>query len=171
MSEAAREAFRTALTGPVGTEATFDTQGAKLWKRVTVTHVANDTVDVAGGPRSAVELRVVRHDAEGRADVRAETLYAIDRATGVMLRCESVTPMADGEVTQTIAGRSGRSGRLVDARRSGAASSSASRRRQTMALSRTTRVNLLLGNGHFLSHFYALCLPPSCSWPGRRRSR
>jgi MFS transporter, FSR family, fosmidomycin resistance protein len=29
-----------------------------------------------------------------------------------------------------------------------------------MALSRTTRVNLLLGNGHFLSHFYSLCLPP-----------
>ena len=29
-----------------------------------------------------------------------------------------------------------------------------------MALSRTTRVNLLLGNGHFLSHFYCLCLPP-----------
>ena len=29
-----------------------------------------------------------------------------------------------------------------------------------MALSRSTRVNLLLGNGHFLSHFYSLCLPP-----------
>jgi FSR family fosmidomycin resistance protein-like MFS transporter len=29
-----------------------------------------------------------------------------------------------------------------------------------MALSRTTRVNLLIGNGHFLSHFYQLCLPP-----------
>jgi predicted MFS family arabinose efflux permease len=29
-----------------------------------------------------------------------------------------------------------------------------------MALSRTTRVNILLGNGHFLSHFYGLCLPP-----------
>ena len=29
-----------------------------------------------------------------------------------------------------------------------------------MALSRTTRVNLLIGNGHFLSHFYSLCLPP-----------
>ena len=29
-----------------------------------------------------------------------------------------------------------------------------------MALSRTTRVNFLLGNGHFLSHFYSLCLPP-----------
>ena len=28
------------------------------------------------------------------------------------------------------------------------------------ALSRTTRVNLLIGNGHFLSHFYVLCLPP-----------
>jgi len=29
-----------------------------------------------------------------------------------------------------------------------------------MALSRTTRVNLLMANGHFLSHFYVLCLPP-----------
>jgi MFS family permease len=29
-----------------------------------------------------------------------------------------------------------------------------------MALSRTSRVNLLIGNGHFLSHFYVLCLPP-----------
>ena len=29
-----------------------------------------------------------------------------------------------------------------------------------MALGRSTRVNLLIGNGHFLSHFYALCLPP-----------
>ncbi|HVB69297.1 MAG TPA: MFS transporter [Acetobacteraceae bacterium] len=29
-----------------------------------------------------------------------------------------------------------------------------------MALSRTARVNFLIGNGHFLSHFYVLCLPP-----------
>ena len=29
-----------------------------------------------------------------------------------------------------------------------------------MALSRTTRVNFLISNGHFLSHFYVLCLPP-----------
>ena len=29
-----------------------------------------------------------------------------------------------------------------------------------MALSRTTRVNILIGSGHFLSHFYVLCLPP-----------
>jgi MFS family permease len=29
-----------------------------------------------------------------------------------------------------------------------------------MPLSRTTRVNILIGNGHFLSHFYVLCLPP-----------
>ena len=27
-------------------------------------------------------------------------------------------------------------------------------------LSRTTRVNALIGTGHFLSHFYVLCLPP-----------
>jgi FSR family fosmidomycin resistance protein-like MFS transporter len=29
-----------------------------------------------------------------------------------------------------------------------------------MSLSRSTRVNFLIGNGHFLSHFYVLCLPP-----------
>ncbi len=29
-----------------------------------------------------------------------------------------------------------------------------------MAVSRTTRVNLLISNGHFLSHFYVLTLPP-----------
>src|SRR6201989_569647 len=28
-----------------------------------------------------------------------------------------------------------------------------------MAFSRTSRVNILIGNGHFLSHFYVLCLP------------
>jgi|SRR5271165_6454098 len=28
------------------------------------------------------------------------------------------------------------------------------------AFGRDTRVNLLLGSGHFLSHFYQLCLPP-----------
>lgn len=34
-----------------------------------------------------------------------------------------------------------------------------------MALSRSTRVNILIGNGHFLSHFYVLCLPPMfLSW-------
>lgn len=27
-------------------------------------------------------------------------------------------------------------------------------------ISRDTRVNILIGNGHFLSHFYILCLPP-----------
>jgi MFS family permease len=36
-----------------------------------------------------------------------------------------------------------------------------------MALSRTTRVNLLIGTGHFLSHFYVLCLPPLfLAWQG-----
>jgi hypothetical protein len=101
MSEEARVAFRTALTGPVGTEASFDAEHARLWKRVTVTHVANNTVDVGGTPRPAVELRIVRHDAAGRPEVRAETRYAIDRATGVMLRSQNVTPMADGAVTTT----------------------------------------------------------------------
>ncbi len=101
MSDQARAAFRTALTGPVGTEASFEMQRAQLWKGVTVTHVANTTIEVAGQPRATLELRVVRHDAAGRPEVRAETRYAIDRATGVLLRSQSVTPMADGAVTTT----------------------------------------------------------------------
>lgn len=36
-----------------------------------------------------------------------------------------------------------------------------------MALSLTTRVNLLISNGHFLSHFYVLCLPTMfLTWKG-----
>jgi len=31
---------------------------------------------------------------------------------------------------------------------------------RSSAFGRDTRVNLLLGSGHFLSHFYQLCLPP-----------
>jgi hypothetical protein len=101
ISEQARQAFATALTGPVGTEALFRDDDARMWNAVTVTHAANHMVDVAGHLRPALELRVVRHDALGRSDVRAETHYTIDRATGVLLRSESVTPMADGGVTRT----------------------------------------------------------------------
>ncbi len=36
-----------------------------------------------------------------------------------------------------------------------------------MTISRSTRVNLLIGTGHFLSHFYVLCLPPMfIAWQG-----
>lgn len=101
MSDEARAALRAALTGPVGTEAAFDAQKAQLWKNVTVRHTANGTAIVDGTPRPALELQVVRHDAEGRPEVRAETRFWIDRRTGVLLRRESVTPMADGEVTKT----------------------------------------------------------------------
>src|SRR5215471_6384705 len=59
MSDNARAAFRAALTGPVGTEADFEMQRATMWKRVTVTHVANSMVEVSGTMRSALELRVV----------------------------------------------------------------------------------------------------------------
>jgi MFS transporter, FSR family, fosmidomycin resistance protein len=31
---------------------------------------------------------------------------------------------------------------------------------RSFTFSRDTRVNLMLGSGHFLSHFYQLCLPP-----------
>jgi len=101
ISEQARRAFFAALTGPVGTEALFRDDDARMWDDVTVAHAANRVVDVAGHPRPALVLHVVRHDALGRSDVRAEVHYIIDRATGVLLRSESVTPMADGGITRT----------------------------------------------------------------------
>src|SRR5262252_1773420 len=48
----------------------------------------------------------------------------------------------------------------VDGEQDGPASSGrANEGRSCMALSRSTRVNLLISNGHFLSHFYVLCMP------------
>ncbi len=38
-----------------------------------------------------------------------------------------------------------------------------------MPISRSNRVNLLIGTGHFLSHFYVLSLPP-LFLAGRARS-
>jgi hypothetical protein len=96
MTDQERQAFRTALTGPVGTETAFDTQHARMWNRVTITHVSNDILTVAGEKRPALELKVVQHDAQGRPQVRAETHHWIDRATGVMLKEQSVTPMQEG---------------------------------------------------------------------------
>src|SRR5512135_2947012 len=80
MTDEARTALRAALTGPVGTEASFELQNAEMWKSVTVTHIGNGTTLVAGRPRPALELKAVRHDAQGRPDVRAETRFWIDRA-------------------------------------------------------------------------------------------
>jgi hypothetical protein len=108
LSEQARAAISTALTGPVGTEASFETDRARLWSSITVAHIGNPLVEVGGQQRPALELRVVRHDALGRPDVRAETRYTIDRATGVLLRSESVTPMADGEVSTITSWQLGR---------------------------------------------------------------
>lgn len=108
MSEEARAAFRTVLTGPVGTEASFAAERSRLWDRVTIAHIANSVVDLGGQPRSSLELRVVRHDALDRPGVRSETRYTIDRQTGVLLRSESVTPMADGMVTTTTSWQVGK---------------------------------------------------------------
>jgi hypothetical protein len=101
ITEEERVAFQAALRGAVGTETSFDSHRAKLWKRVTVTHLANSTVSIANQPRPALELRVVHHDAHGRPRVRAEAHYWIDRATGILLRRQSVVPMANGKLQTT----------------------------------------------------------------------
>ncbi len=91
-----RQAVRAALTGPVGTETSFTAHGGKLWNAVTVTHVADPVLTVAGQPRPTVQLRRVLHDALGRHDVRAEALIWVDQATGIALRRQTITHMADG---------------------------------------------------------------------------
>lgn len=94
------EAIRTALQGPPGTTAEFEDEQATLWGRVTVEHVGDPVLTLGGKPRRTVQLRIVRHDARGRPEVRSVTLYWIDVRTGIALREQVVTEMDDG---QTIA--------------------------------------------------------------------
>ena len=94
-----RRAIRAAMTGPVGTRAEFDDARAGLWGRVEVEHVGSPVLPVDGARRRTVLLRVVKHDARGRARVRAETLNWIDVRTGIALKKQSVTQLADGSRT------------------------------------------------------------------------
>ena len=109
MSDEARAAFRAALAGPVGTEASFEMNMHGSGSASPSCTSPTPPSTWPDSTRSAMELRVVRHDAAGRPEVRAETRYTIDRATGVVLRSQSVTPMADGEVTTTTSWQIGRS--------------------------------------------------------------
>ncbi len=96
-SAAEREAIRSAMTGPVGTVASFNDARAKLWGKVTVEHVANPVLTLESGPRQTVLLRLVKHDEHGRAQVKAESLHWIDANTGVALKTQTVTRFADGQ--------------------------------------------------------------------------
>ena len=99
-----RQAIIDALKAPVGTSIQFDLHRKTrlaLWKSATVQHVENEPLLVGDKPRPTVKLRVVLHDSLGRDAVNAESLYWIDRATGVPLRKEIVTRMADGETWHT----------------------------------------------------------------------
>lgn len=93
---AERKAILDALTGPVGTKTTFEDTRATLWGRVTVEHVANPTLALVGRPRRAVKLKIVRHDAFGRSNVRVSEHW-IDRRTGILLKRQSITRLATGE--------------------------------------------------------------------------
>ena len=94
---AERKAILDALTGPVGTKTTFQDTRAALWGRVTVEHVANPTLTLAGRPRGTVELKIVRHDAFGRPNVRVSEHW-VDRRTGILLKRQSITRLATGEI-------------------------------------------------------------------------
>lgn len=100
-----RRAILTALTGPVGTRASFPLHPRsrrQMWRAVEIEHLPNAIVRVDGVPREAVRLRMVRVGAAGHREVRAPTIWLIDRATGVPLRQDVVTPMADREDRYTV---------------------------------------------------------------------
>ena len=94
---AERKAILDALTGPVGTKTTLQDTRAALWGRVTVEHVANPTLTLVGRPRGTVELKIVRHDAFGRSNVRVSEHW-VDRRTGILLKRQSITRLATGEI-------------------------------------------------------------------------
>lgn len=94
---AERDALRRVLSGPVGAEATFPLRHGRLWSDATVTHVADALIDVDGQKRATAELRVLHHERSDVPGADSETLYWIDRQTGITLRQQVVTPMANGE--------------------------------------------------------------------------
>ena len=95
-----RQALAAVLRGPVGMSATVElpapTQMA-LWRSATVTHEANTSLQVGTHRRPVEKVRVVRQDAPGGKEVTAETLYWLDRESGVPLRKQTVTRLADGQ--------------------------------------------------------------------------
>jgi hypothetical protein len=98
---AEREALRGVLSGSVGTEVTFPLRRGRLWSDATVTHVADTLVDVDGQKRATTELRVRRHERSDAPGTDPESLYWIDRQTGITLRQQVVTPMVNGEQLRT----------------------------------------------------------------------
>src|SRR5579863_6907136 len=95
-----REALAAVLRGPVGMSATVNlpvpTQMA-LWRSATVTHEENTSLQVGHSKRPVEKVRVVRKDAPGGKEVTAETLYWLDRRSGVPLREQTVTKLEDGQ--------------------------------------------------------------------------
>lgn len=94
---AERAAIRNALTGPVGTTTSFEDTRADLWGTVTVEHLANPVLRLKDGLRRTVQLKVVRHDAWGRPEVKRIALHWIDVRTGIELKRQTVTQLAGGQ--------------------------------------------------------------------------
>lgn len=67
-----------------------------MWGRVTAEHVADPVLTLKSGLRRTTLPRVVKHDELGRAQVRAETLHWVDARTGIVLKRQVVTRLADG---------------------------------------------------------------------------
>lgn len=95
-----QQAIRTALSGPIGTKASFRMHSGDrrlaLWNRATITHVGNAEISIDGRPRPSIALRVERHDALHRPGADAESMIWIDCATGIPLRKEMVVQSEEG---------------------------------------------------------------------------
>ena len=74
------------------THAEEQDKDATLWGR----QVAEPRLQLKDGPRRTAQLRIIHHDAHGRAQVRQVTLHWMHIRTGVLLRSQVVTEMDDG---------------------------------------------------------------------------
>jgi hypothetical protein len=105
---AQRAAIVQVLTAPVGTAVRFPLRHKTrrtFFDSATLRHVGNETLAVGVEKRHALKLELVLHDAQGRPEANAESLFWIDRKTGIPLKKEVVTRTADGGVWNTTVWR------------------------------------------------------------------
>ena len=99
-SDEQRQAVAHVLTAPVGSRETFflgKHMPEKLFRAAILEHVANERLPVGKHLRRAVKIRVTLMDKVVHPRIRSETVYWLDRATGIPLRKDVITRTADGD--------------------------------------------------------------------------
>ncbi len=92
------------MQAPAGTTVSLDLS-TRLWKSAVVTRETGDSLVISHRQRPTMKLRVVRQGLVARPGTMAESLYWVDRATGVPLKKQSVTRMTDGHIQRVTTWR------------------------------------------------------------------